>query len=714
MTKTDAKNRIDALKKWLKKWNHDYFVLDKNEVSEAARDQIKKELHELETEFPEFVTPDSPTQRVGSALSGKFGKIKHLRAKQSLMDCFDDEELEAWEERNLKLIPGEKMEYVSEYKIDGLNLSLIYEKGKLHKAITRGNGVFGEDVTHSVRTIKSVTLELQEVGDLKLEDYPVIEASGEVFMSKSSFEALNAQGDQQFANPRNAAAGTVRQLDPRVSANRNLEMFFYTLNFYGDSKLPSPTSQKESLELLQNLGLRVNTNFVHHSSLESVKKAMNASEKKRDQLDYLIDGLVIKVNSFRHQNLLGSTAKAPRWAIAYKFPAEQSTSKVLDIEVQVGRTGALTPVAILEPTQVAGSTVSRATLHNQDEIDRKDVRIGDTVIIQKAGDIIPEVVEVIKDLRTGKEKEFIMPDKCPVCGSEVERPEGEVVSRCVNAGCYAMHQQQLEHFVSRKAFDIDGLGEKVIEQLIENKLVEDAADLFTLEYEQLMQLELFKDKKTENLLSALEKAKVIPLSRFIYAMGIRYVGEETADILANHLELKTEAVTLKQEQKKNQLNLFLNEEDEDTIEVASLEELIRHLKALNLETLNHIDGVGEKVAEAIEKWGQDEKTHKLLEKFGRVGVKLRVTATSKSNELEGKTFVITGTLPSLSRDQAKALIKKHGGKATSSVSKKTDFVLAGSEPGSKYEKAGKLGVKIVDEPTFLKMITQSKNQLKKR
>ncbi len=708
MNKTDAKKRIESLKKWLKKWNYDYFVLDKNEVSEAARDQIKKELHELEAQFPEFITPDSPTQRVGSALSGKFGKLKHLRAKQSLMDCFDDEELEAWEERNLKLIPGETLDYVSEYKIDGLNLSVIYEKGKLHKAITRGNGIFGEDVTHSVRTIKSVPLELQEIEGLKLEDYPVIEASGEVFMSKSSFEALNAEGGQQFANPRNAAAGTVRQLDPQVAASRNLEMFFYTLNIYGDSKLPDPQSQKESLELLQSLGLRVNHHFVHHPDLSSVKKEMKQAEKIRDGLDYLIDGLVVKVNSFRHQNLLGSTAKAPRWAIAYKFPAEQSTSRVLDIEIQVGRTGALTPVAILEPTQVAGSTVGRATLHNQDEIERKDVRIGDTVIIQKAGDIIPEVVEVLKDLRTGKEMAFKMPNRCPVCGGEIERPEGEVVSRCINDDCYAMHQHQLEHFVSRKAFDIDGLGEKVIEQLIEHNLVEDAADLFTLHYEDLMQLDLFKDKKTENLLNALEQSKIIPLSRFLYAMGIRYVGEETADILANHLELKTEKIQLKKEQKKNQLSLFTKDNENSEVEVAPLKYLVKALKELNFETLSHIDGIGEKVAEAIDAWGHDPKTQKLLEKFDRVGIKLRVEASSKSNELKGKTFVITGTLPSLSRDQAKVLIKQHGGKATSSVSKKTDFVLAGSEPGSKYEKAEKLGVTIIDEKTFLGMIKVEK------
>lgn len=705
MKKQDAQNRILALKKWLKKWNYDYFVLNKNDVSEAARDQIKKELIELETAHPEFITPDSPTQRVGSVLSGKFAKIKHVRPKQSLMDCFSNEELEAWEERNLKLIPGEKLDYLTEYKIDGLNLSLIYEKGKLKKAITRGNGIFGEDVTHSVRTIASVPLELEEIEGLKLEDYPLIEASGEVFMTKTAFKKTNESGGQIFANPRNAAAGTVRQLDPSITASRNLEMFFYSLYMTEGSKIPFPKSQKETLELLMKLGFRVNNKFVHHTSLASIEKEMQKAAKGREKLDYMIDGLVIKVNDFRHQNLLGSTAKAPRWAIAYKFPAEQSTTKVLSIDLQVGRTGAVTPVAILEPTQVAGSTVSRATLHNEDEIERKDVRVGDTVIIQKAGDIIPEVVEVLTELRSGDEKVFKMPKKCPVCGTGLEKPEGEVVSRCPNKNCFAVHQHQLEHFVSRRAFDIDGLGEKVLEQLIENKLVEDAADLFSLQYEDLMTLELFKDKKTENLLSALEKSKIIPLGRFIYAMGIRHVGEETADLLADCFDLKTHHLKLKKEQQKNQLSLFI-EENEDEIEVASLKELQQHLKKLDLDFLSAIEGIGEKVAESIVEWAHAKETHHLLEKFERVGIKLRVTKKSKSDSLANLTFVITGTLPSLSRDQAKDMIKANGGKCTSSVSKNTDYVLAGSEPGSKYEKAEKLGVKIIGEEEFLKLINK--------
>ncbi|MBU1017557.1 NAD-dependent DNA ligase LigA [Patescibacteria group bacterium] len=705
MDKTDAKQRIEKLKNWLKKWNYDYFVLDKNDVSEAARDQIKKELTELEKEFPQFVTPDSPTQRVGSALSGKFAKIRHLTPKQSLSDVFSDEELKDWEERIQKLVPGEKLNYISEHKLDGLNLSLIYQKGKYYKAITRGDGVYGEDVTHAVKTIKSVPLELNEVNGLKLSDYPVIEVGGEVFMSKESLKKINAEAATPFANPRNAAAGTVRQLDPAIAAKRNLEMYFYSISFTENSKIPHPGTHQKTLELLKELGLRVDKHYKHHDTIDSVLQEMKTWEKRRDSLPHEIDGLVIKVDSIRHQNLMGSTAKSPRWAIAYKFPAEQSTSQILDIEIQVGRTGALTPVAILKPTQVAGSTVSRATLHNEDEIERKDVRMGDTVIIQKAGDIIPEVVEVLKDLRTGKEKKFHLPHQCPVCGGQIIRPEGEVVSRCANKDCFAIHQHQLEHFVSRKAFNIDGLGEKVTEQLIHEKLIEDAADLFTLKYEDLIQLEFFKDKKTQNLLDSIEKAKILPLSRFIYALGIRYVGDETAEILAEHLTLTAKEIEVKEEQKRDQMSLFTEESKTKKVNAADIESLIDNIQKLTLETLNDIDGIGDKVAESIHEWFNDAKNIHYLKKFQRADIKLTVEDRSeKSDKLKDLTFVITGTLPTLSRDKAKELIKQNGGKTTSAVSKNTDYVLAGTEPGSKYDTAEKLGVKIIDEKAFLGMV----------
>jgi DNA ligase (NAD+) len=706
MDKKAAHDRILKLKAWLKQWNYDYFVLDRNDVSEAARDQIKKELIQLETEFPEFITPDSPTQRVGSTLSGRFAKIKHITPKQSLMDVFSETELRDWEERNQKLLPGEPFDYVSELKIDGLNISIVYEKGKYFKALTRGDGVYGEDVTHTVRTLESVPMELNEVHGLKLEDYPIIEVGGEVFMSKKALAELNKREKEPFANPRNAAAGTVRQLDPKVAAGRHLEMFFYNLNLVENSQLPAPSSQLELLHLLQKLGFRVNKNFVHSSAsvgMTGILKHFNHVKKERDSLPYDIDGIVVKVNDIRHQKLLGSTAKCPRWAVAYKFPAEQSTSQILDIKVQVGRTGALTPVAILKPTEVSGSTVSRATLHNDDEIRRKDVKIGDTVVIQKAGDVIPEVVQVLKELRTGKEKEFEMPTRCPVCGGKIERAEGEVASRCVNPDCYARHTLQLEHFVMRDAFDIEGMGEKVIEQLVNEKFVEDAADFFTLKYEDLLQLDLFKDKKAQNLLVSIEKAKIIPVPRFLFALGIRYIGEENASLLADHLQLKTRKIEIEESQKRNQLSLF-EEKKTKKVEVAEIEDLLHEIQKMSLEQVNEIGRVGDTVAEAIHEWFHDKKNVAFLQKLKKVGVKLTVEKKATSHKLKGKTFVITGTLPSLSRDEAKELIRLNGGKSTAAVSKNTDFLLAGSEPGSKYEEAVKLGVPIIDEATFLKMI----------
>lgn len=705
MTKQEAQERILKLKEFLRKWNYDYFVLNKNQLSEAARDKIKKELTELEGAFPEFITPDSPTQRVGSTLSGKFAKIKHLRAKQSLSDVFDEAEFKDWETRIQKLVGSEKIDYVSELKIDGLNLSVVYRHGHYYKAITRGDGTHGEDVTHTVKTMPTVPLVLNEVAGVNLKDYPVIEVSGEVFMTRDTLEAINAEGGQQFANPRNAAAGTVRQLDPKVAERRKLEMFFYSLTLPKDSPIPAPQSQLETLGLLKSLGFRVEQHHKTQTSAEGIMREMAHWEKKKNSVPYDIDGLVVKVNSHRLQKIMGSTSKSPRWAVAFKFPAEQSTSQILDIEIQVGRTGAMTPVAILKPTQVAGSTVSRATLHNEDEINRKDVRIGDTVVIQKAGDIIPEVVEVIKDLRTGKEEKFKMPTKCPVCGGEIIRPEGEVVSRCSNKDCFAMHQFQLEHFVSRHAFDIDGLGHKVTEQLIQAKLIEDAADLFALQYEDLMQLELFKDKKTQNLLDALEKAKIITAARFLYALGIRFVGAETAELLANHFELKTSTIEVAEHQKKDQLTLFTDSPKTHKVKVADIEDLASAIQTLSAEELTAIEGIGSKVADSIYEWFHDSKNQAFLSKLQRVGIKLNAEGqVKKSEKLKDLTFVLTGTLPTLSRDAAKDLIKQNGGKTSSSVSKQTDYLLAGAEPGSKYEKAEKLGIKIIDEKAFLKLV----------
>jgi DNA ligase (NAD+) len=672
MTKKEAEQRIGKLKEKIKELNYQYFVLDKSEFSEAVRDSLKVELKRLEDEYPEFVTPDSPTQRVGSVLSSKFAKVKHLTPKKSLQDAFSAEEVRDWYERISKIVPGDKIQYVCELKIDGLNVTLHYVEGRLERAITRGDGEEGEDITHTVRTIESVPLTLNQ---------PVtIELSGEVYISKADFQKIieeqKRKGDEVFANPRNAAAGSVRQLDPRVAAERNLSAFFYELG-KNDLEHP-PRTQHETLELFQDLGLMVNKEYRHFGNIDDVLNFLEHWHKKREELPFEIDGIVIKVDDKEQQKTLGFTAKAPRYAIAYKFPAAQSTTKILDIHVQVGRTGALTPVAVLQPVKVAGSTISRATLHNEDEIERKDVRIGDTVIIQKAGDVIPEVVEVLKDLRTGHEHKFVFPKKCPVCGSKVVRLEGESVHRCTNPECFAQDRERFIHFAA--SFVMDGLGEKIIDQLLENQLVDDPADIFTLTKEDFLSLSLFKDKRAENVLSSIEKAKIVPLDRLIVALGIRYVGEETAIELAHYLEA------------------------EKHLERLTIPEIIQIGTSFTPEKLREIEGFGEKVAQEVAQWFHQEKNQKFLEKLGKVGVEIKSEETIVEQKLKGKSFVVTGTLSGMSRDAAKEKIRQLGGKVQGSVGPKTDFLICGENPGSKFDKAKKLGVKIVEEEEFLKMI----------
>ncbi len=668
--------------------NYKYFVLDESEVDESVRDALKKELIELETEFPEFITPESPTRRVGNVLSGKFAKITHKSRKWSLQDAFSEEDLLSWAERLTRFAPNITFDFVSELKIDGLNVTLWYEKGKLTKAITRGNGREGEDITHTIRTIKSVPLELRE---------PVtIEVSGEVYMPKKSFEKLDG-----FANPRNAAAGTVRQLDPKVAASRDLDLFFYEIG-QGDMQ---PKTQEEVMETLQNLGLRTDTHYKQHKDMKSVLKFCEDWIGKRTDLPYEIDGVVIKVNSLKTQKALGYTAKAPRFAIAYKFPAEQAVTEVLDIIIQVGRTGALTPVAVLKPTLVAGSTVARATLHNEDEIERKDVRIGDTVIIQKAGDIIPEVVSAMTDLRTGKEKKFKFPKECPVCGAEVVKPEGEAVSRCSNNKCGAIMRESLSHFVGKNAFDIDGLGEKVIDQLVDAGLISDAADIFRLKRSDLLGLDLFQEKRADNLLTATEKACDIPLDRFLFSLGIRYIGEQTSQLIGRFLqkkEIPTDFMKAPAKKQKAQTSLFGEEEnDEDIFPITAV---MYAMKETTLEELTHVEGMGEKVATSFWEWFQEDENLQLLKKFFESGVNvLRMRKIEGKEGVLGKTFVLTGTLEGLSRGQAKDMIVKNGGHVSSSVSKKTDYVVAGESPGSKLKKAQELEVRVLDEEKFLKL-----------
>lgn len=675
----EAKIRIEKLRKKINELNYKYFVLDESEVEESVRDALKKELKELETEYPEYVTPDSPTQRVGSALSGRFAKVSHISRKWSLQDVFNEDELQDWIDRIQKYVPDQGLRFIGELKIDGLNITLHYREGRLERAVTRGDGLTGEDVTHAIRTIESIPLVLTEEVDL--------EVSGEVFMTKSSFEKLNdqliAEGkeDELFANVRNAAAGSVRQLDPSVAASRDLQAYMYELG--ANTLKHQPESQSETLKTFQRLGLRINPS---HKILHNAKEIMayrKSFEEKRDSLNYEIDGIVVKVDDKTLWPRLGFTAKAPRYAVAFKFPALQSTSQILDIQVQVGRTGTLTPVAHLKPTEVAGVTVTRATLHNEDEIARKDVRIGDTVIIQRAGDVIPEVVEVLKDLRTGHEKHFHFPKVCPVCGSPVERKEGEVAYRCTNRECFAQKSERLFHFVSRDAMNIDGLGPKVIVQLLENEMINDPSDFYDLTEEDFMSLPLFKEKRTGNILRSIEKSKKVTLDRFIFALGIRYLGEQGSAELADY-------ILGREGHPRNY----------------SIEKFLQFIKKITTEELNNLEGIGEKVATSLYEYFQNEKHLELIQKLADHGIEIEISKPKKVTSVLGKSFVLTGTLSGMSRNEAKDRIKSLGGKVLSSVTRDTDYLVVGEDPGSKVKKAAELGVAVLSEEKFLKLLEE--------
>jgi DNA ligase (NAD+) len=576
----------------------------------------------------------------------------------SLDDVFSFSEIDDFEER-LKKAVSTDVDYMCELKIDGLQIVLTYEKGVLKTGATRGDGRVGEDVTHTVRTIRDIPLQLKKPVDVVV--------SGEIYIAKEDFEKINKlqekEGKPVYANPRNLAAGTVRQLDPRIASERNLKAFVYDLE--GDLMLKT---QVEIFAELQNLGFVTNADNRLANNLDEAKKFISDFEAKRENLPYEVDGVVIKVNDLAMREKLGTTAKAPRWAIAYKFPAEQKETKVLDIEVQVGRTGKLTPVAILEPVKLAGSTVSRATLHNEDEIAKKDIRIGDTVLVQKAGDIIPEVLRVIIEKRPANSKAFEMPKVCPVCAGKVERVEGESAHRCTSKDCYVVQLKRLEHFVSRKAFDIEGLGTKIIEQLYKEGLVRDFADFFTLQEGDIEPLERFAEKSAENLIKSIQSSKTISLDRFIYALGILHVGDQTARDLANAF--------------------------------GSLEEIQKAFR----DDLWKVDGVGEVVAISIFEFFQDEHNKMLVKKLQDVGVQVQsVAKNNNKGKLAGKTFVFTGSM-SISREEAEAKVRALGGKASSSVSKETDFVVAGEKAGSKYDKAMKLGVTVLNETEFLELL----------
>jgi DNA ligase (NAD+) len=662
-----VKKYIEDLRRKIHYHNYRYYVLDEPEISDAEYDRLFQELEELERKHPELVTPDSPTQRIGAKPLEEFGTYEHSIPMLSLKSVLAVEEVMDFDERVRRMLVSEGIEYVVEPKIDGLAMELVYENSVFTVGSTRGDGKTGEDITQNLRTIKTIPLRILSDDGVSA---PLLEVRGEVFIPVSKFKALNAalgeKGEKMFANPRNAAAGSVRQLDPRVTASRPLDFFAYGIGRI-EGKVFS--AQWEVLEYLRRIGFRVSPLIRRFQDIEGVIRYHDEVKEKRDDLDYEIDGIVVKVNSTAQQDKLGTISRSPRWALAYKFPAREEFTRVNDIRVQVGRTGALTPVAVLEPVQIAGVTVSRATLHNEDELRRKDVRIGDTVVVERAGDVIPEVVSVIKSKRTGVEKEFRMPDKCPVCGADVLK-EGPIV-RCIGVSCTAQLKERIKHFASLRALNIEGLGEKVIEQLIDRKMVSDAADLFFLTRRDLMKLERMGEKSEQNILYALEKSKHTTFARLLHAIGIRHVGEHTASLLADNFR------------------------DMEALRNARYEDLIC------------IPEIGPEVASSILLFFEQDETQELLEKLERAGVRYEKGEVREAEEaekiLDGKTFIFTGRI-SMPREEAKSIVERLGGSVSSSVSKRTDFVVAGEEPGSKLEKAEKLGVTVIDEEKFREMV----------
>lgn len=664
----NVEKEIADLREKLRYHEHRYYVLDDPEISDFEFDKLMQRLKDLEAAHPDLVTPDSPTRRVGGAPAAAFPKVRHHARMTSLDNTYSVDELRDFDRRVRELAGRDQVEYVAELKLDGLSMSLIYEKGALARGVTRGDGEVGEDVTSNVRTIRAVPLRLEKK-KLDLIGHPAeFEVRGEVIMTLKSFEKTNAQreaaGEAKFANPRNSAAGTMRQLDPRIVAERQLDMFAYYLRVH-EQEITGEHSH--ALETLAKMGFKVNPNWKRCATFDDLLAYIQEWESKRDTLDYEIDGMVIKVNDTRLWPELGYTAKSPRWAVAYKYPARQATTRVNDIRPQVGRTGTLTPVADLEPVDVGGVTVSHATLHNMDEIDRLGVKVGDTVLIQRAGEVIPQVVKVVKHAEHGRA--FVMPKKCPVCGEDVRRAEGEVAYRCVNTACPARLKESLLYFAGRRAMNIDGLGDALVDQLVDQGMVRDVADLYKLTHEQLAGLERMGEKSAHNLLDEIERSKQEPLARLIFALGIRFVGERTGQLLADYF--------------------------------GSLDKLA----AATPEQLTEAEEVGPRVAEAIREFFEEKRNREVIEKLRKAGLQFTQELKRKAEgKLAGKQFVLTGTLPTYSRDDAKEIIERNGGRVVGSVSKKTDYVIAGADPGSKLEKAHSLGITVLDEAGLKKLI----------
>lgn len=683
-----AKKRIEKLTDEINKLRYEYHILDKPDITDEVYDSLTRELRELEEKYPDFRLSNSPIGRIGGKPMKKFQKVRHLERQWSFDDVFGFSELRKWEEKiermvgkiNPKKIQSPNLNYCCELKIDGLKVILNYENGEFIRGATRGDGIIGEDVTQNLRTISSIPLKLS---------YPIdCVVVGECYMGKKELKRINDMRNKKneplFANSRNAAAGSIRQLDPKIAASRKLECFVYDADYLGSfakSGFEMPKTQIEELKLLENLGFSVNKKYKLCKNIEEIEEYYKKWIKNRDSLDYGLDGIVIKIDSNKIQKNLGYTGKSPRWGVAYKFPAEKVTTIVEDIKVQVGRTGALTPLAHLRPVQVAGSTVSRATLHNEDEIKRLDIKIGDTVVIRKAGDIIPEVVEVIKNLRTGKEKTFHMPKSCPICGGKVERHEGEAATYCLNPKCFAIEKEKIIHFVSKKGFNIDGMGEKIVEQLMNEGIISNAAEIFELKKGDLEPLERFAEKSADNLIASIENSKKIALEKFLFALGIRYAGEETAVLIANNLKL------------------VINRK------IGSLKDIIDVFSRIEIEDWLKVKGIGIKSAESLSEWFSRKENIKLLENMEKSGIEIEFPSLKTDNyKLKNKIFVLTGELRNFTRDEAKDMIRYAGGDVSSSVSRKTDYVVAGDNPGSKYDKAKELGVKIIDEKEFKKII----------
>ncbi len=668
-----VKERIEELRREINYHNYRYYVLNSPIISDVEYDKLMRELRELEEAHPELITPDSPTQRVGAPPLEEFKKVRHPKPMLSLDDAFNEEELRAWLKRISKILPEgvrpEDLEFVAEPKIDGLTVVLTYEDGRFVQGATRGNGIEGEDVTPNLRTIKAIPLRIPVKPDGPPPKRLVVR--GEAYMPIDAFEEFNRHqaeiGAKVFANPRNAAAGSIRQLDSRITAQRPLSIFTYAVV---DVEGETLKTQWESLQYLKRMGFPVNPDSRLFKDFEEVVAYCNEWMKKRDLLNYEVDGVVVKINRFDLHEALGVVGNAPRWAIAYKFPGREATTKLLDIKINVGRTGTLNPIAILEPVEVGGVIVERAALHNEEDIHRKDIRIGDTVIVRRAGEVIPYVVGPVKELRTGAERIFHMPKTCPVCGEPVVKPEGEVAIYCINASCPAQLVRRVEYFASQGAMDIEGFGTRLAEQFVKEGLLKDVADFYYLKREDILKLEGFAEKSTDNLLEAIEASKDRPLWRLITALGIRYVGGVVAKILTQHYP--------------------------------SIDALMNATR----EELEAIEGIGPRIAASVVDFFSRPRNRQIIEKLRRAGVRMeeKVEVAEVRRPLEGLTFVITGTLPSMSREEAKALIERHGGKVTSSVSRKTDYLVVGEAPGAtKYNKAKSLGVPMIDEAELLRM-----------